>query len=61
MSCVYKGSVIDTDLSRNSKGGTEMMRDRLIKYVDKSLLGKVAIHLSRPRKLYEDVPNILCK
>jgi UDP-glucose:(glucosyl)LPS alpha-1,2-glucosyltransferase len=59
MSCVYKGSVIDTDLSRNSKGGTEQMRDRLLKYVDKTLLEKVAIHFSRPRDLYNDVPNIL--
>lgn len=59
MSCVYKGSVIDTDLSRNSKGGTEQMRDRLLKYVDKSLLEKVAIHFSRPKELYTDVPNIL--
>jgi len=59
MSCIYKGSVIETNLSQNSTGGTEQMRNRLLKYVDPQLLGKVAIHLSRPRKLYVDVPNIL--
>jgi UDP-glucose:(glucosyl)LPS alpha-1,2-glucosyltransferase len=59
MSCVYKGSVIETDLSRNSRGGTEQMRGRLIKYVDRDLLQKVAVHFSRPRELYKDVPNVL--
>lgn len=59
MSCVYKGNVVETDLSKNSKGGTEMMRSRLISHVDSDLLSKVAIHFSRPRQLYKDVPNIL--
>lgn len=59
MSCVYKGNVVETDLSKNSKGGTEMMRSRLVKHVNKDLLSKVAVHFSRPRQLYSDVPNIL--
>ena len=59
MSCIYKGSVIETNLSQNSKGGTEQMRSRLLKYVDSNLLEKFAIHFSRPRELYQDVPNIL--
>lgn len=59
MSCVYKGSVVDTDLSKNAMGGTEMMRKRLLDNVDKALLEKVAIHFSRPRELYDDVKNIL--
>jgi UDP-glucose:(glucosyl)LPS alpha-1,2-glucosyltransferase len=59
MSVVYKGQIIDTNLSRSAMGGTEQMRKRLIDTVDKSLLEKVAIHLSRPRTLYADVPNIL--
>lgn len=59
MSCVYKGEVIETDLSKNSMGGTEMMRQRLLENVDKDLLSKVAIHFSRPRQLHTDVPNIL--
>jgi len=59
MSCIYKGSVIETNLSKNSKGGTEMMRDRLLNYANKDLLDKVAIHFSRPRELYKDVLNIL--
>jgi len=58
MSCVYKGSVIDTNLSRNAKGGTEMMRQRLLDNVKVDLLSQVAIHLSRPREIYSDVPNI---
>lgn len=58
MSCVYKGKVIDTDLSKNSKGGTEMMRDRLVRNVDKDLLKEYAIHLSRPREIYNNVKNI---
>lgn len=59
MSCVYKGEVIETELSKNSKGGTEMMRKRLLDNVDKELLKGYAIHLSRPRQLYDDVKNIL--
>jgi len=59
MSCIYKGTIVETNLSKNSKGGTEMMRGRLLNYVNKDLLGKVAIHFSRPRELYKDVPNIL--
>lgn len=59
MSCIYKGEVIETELSKNSKGGTEMMRARLINSVDKELLKGYAIHLSRPRQIYDDVKNIL--
>lgn len=59
MSCIYKGEVVETDLSKNSRGGTEMMRQRLIDNIDKSLLENAAIHLSRPRELYDDVANIL--
>jgi UDP-glucose:(glucosyl)LPS alpha-1,2-glucosyltransferase len=58
MSCVYKGSVVDTDLSRNAMGGTEMMRGRLIQAVPASLLENFAIHFSRPRAIYPDVKNI---
>jgi glycosyltransferase involved in cell wall biosynthesis len=58
MSCIYKGVVIDSELSANSKGGSEMMRQRLIDNMDAEVLEKVAIHLSRPRELYDDVPNI---
>ena len=59
MSCVYKGEIIDSELSKNAMGGTEMMRKRLLENVDADLLKKVAIHFSRPRQLYTDVPNIL--
>lgn len=59
MSCIYKGNVIDTDLSQNARGGTEMMRERLLKVVPSSLLDNYAIHFSRPRQLYSDVKNIL--
>lgn len=59
MSCIYKGEVIETELSKNSKGGTEMMRKRLLDNVDKEILQGYAIHLSRPRELYDDVKNIL--
>ena len=59
MSCIYKGEVVETELSKNSKGGTEMMRKRLLNTVDKELLKGYAIHLSRPREIYKDVKNIL--
>lgn len=59
MSCIYKGEIIESELSANSKGGTEMMRQRLVDNVGKEILEKVAVHLSRPRELYDDVPNIL--
>jgi len=59
MSVIYKGQVIDTNLSRLAMGGTEQMRKRLLETVDSSLLDNVAIHLSRPRTIYKDIPNIL--
>jgi glycosyltransferase involved in cell wall biosynthesis len=59
MSVIYKGTVIDTNLSHSAMGGTEQMRQRLIENINSDLLNKVAIHLSRPRILYEDVPNIM--
>ena len=59
MSCVYKGEVINSEQSTNSNGGTEQMRARLVDLVEPELLQKAAIHLSRPRELYDDVPNIL--
>ena len=58
MSCVYKGQVIDTEMSKNARGGTEMMRDRLLRFVPMELLQNYTIHLSRPRQLYLDVKNI---
>ena len=58
MSCVYKGQVLETELSKNARGGTEMMRDRLLRNVPRTLLEKYAIHLSRPRQLHFDVKNI---
>lgn len=59
MSCIYKGNVIDTNLSRNARGGTEMMRERLINNVPQELLKDFAIHFSRPRDIYSDVKNIM--
>lgn len=58
MSCIYRGAIVDTDLSRNARGGTEMMRDRLLAAVPSQLLDNFAIHFSRPRQIYEDVKNI---
>ena len=59
MSCIYKGDVVETELSENSSGGTEMMRQRLVDGVGSEVLSKVAVHLGRVRELYEDVPNVL--
>jgi len=58
MSAIYKGNIIDTNLSRSAMGGTEQMRARLLSNVDKSLLENVAIHFSRVRQIYPDVLNI---
>lgn len=59
MSCIYKGQVVESEVSGNSRGGTEMMRTRLLENARHDLLKDVAIHFSRPRKMYDDVPNIL--
>lgn len=58
MSCIYRGAIVDTNLSRNAKGGTEMMRERLLSVVPANLLDNFAIHFSRPRQIYDDVKNI---
>jgi UDP-glucose:(glucosyl)LPS alpha-1,2-glucosyltransferase len=59
MSVIYKGRVLDTSLTINAKGGTEQMRGRILRNVNKDLLEKVAIHFSRPTSVFPDVPNIL--
>jgi glycosyltransferase involved in cell wall biosynthesis len=58
MSVVYKGKIIDTNLSRSAMGGTEQMRARLVNTVDNTLLQKVAIHFARVRQIYDDVHNV---
>lgn len=60
MSMIYKGQVVESEQSKNSSGGTEMMRQRVIDNVDSNLLANVAIHFSRPRDIPTDVDlNIL--
>ena len=60
MSMIHKGHIVESELSRNSKGGTEMMRKRVLDNVDSELLSNVAIHFSRPREIPNDVKlNIL--
>lgn len=59
MSMIYKGGVVETELSKNSNGGTEMMRKRLIDNVSKELLEPYAIHFSRPREIPGDTTNIM--
>ena len=56
---IYKGVVKESELSANSKGGTEMMRARLLDRVEPELLKDVAIHFSRPREIPNDVKNVL--
>ena len=56
---IYKGEVVESELSANSKGGTEMMRQRLLDNVNSELLEGFAIHFSRPRDIPSDVQNIL--
>jgi UDP-glucose:(glucosyl)LPS alpha-1,2-glucosyltransferase len=58
MSVIYKGQIIDTNLSRSAMGGTEQMRARLVNGVDSSLLQNFAIHFSRVIQIYDDVQNI---
>lgn len=60
MSALINGIIVDTNLSKNARGGTEQMRDRLLKYVDSALLKKVVIHFSRIRsENYSPIyPNI---
>lgn len=58
MSLVLNGKVTDTELSKNARGGTEMMRDRLLKYVNPELLENVAVHFSRSEAPVEDAINI---
>lgn len=59
MSMIYKGDVVESELSKNSKGGTEMMRQRLLDRAEPELLKHFAVHFSRPREIPEDVKNIL--
>ena len=56
---IYKGDVVESELSANSIGGTEMMRQRLLDNVNRELLEGFAIHFSRPRDIPTDVKNIM--
>lgn len=59
MSMIHKGHIVESELSKNSKGGTEMMRKRVLDNVNSELLSNVAIHFSRPREIPTDVKNIM--
>lgn len=61
MSALVKGEISDTNLSRNARGGTEQMRDRLLRYIDRDLLQKVVIHFSRVRdeNIISGIPNVM--
>ena len=58
MSMIYKGAIVESELSANSNGGTEMMRARLLERAEPELLEKVAVHFSRPREIPKDVEKV---
>lgn len=58
MSVLLNGVVAESELSSNARGGTEMMRDRLIKNVPAELLQDVAIHFSRSPGAFPEIINI---
>lgn len=61
MTTIVDGKLITNELCQNSRGGTEMMIERLLKYVDVSLLQGTQIHVSRPAKnqFYSDKKQVL--
>jgi glycosyltransferase involved in cell wall biosynthesis len=50
MSTIVDGVLIKNDLCKNAMSGTEMMTQRLLKYVDIELFQGKQIHISRPSK-----------
>lgn len=58
MSVIVDGEVIDSEVSKEAKGGTELMRSRLLRYVDANVLDGAAIHFSRVRCFYPGHKNI---
>lgn len=58
MSLVLDGNVIESNLSTNAMGGTEMMRKRLLDNVNKKLLENTAIYFSRPRDILDHSDKI---
>ncbi|MFA7408392.1 MAG: glycosyltransferase [Anaerolineaceae bacterium] len=59
MSLVINGEIQDSVLTKNARGGTELMRDRFLKVVDPDLLQGIAVHFSRPQEPIRDMINIL--
>lgn len=59
MSTIVNGKLINAEMTKNARGGTEMMRDRLLSNVDEHLLEGVAIHFSRVTDYQEDLKNVL--
>lgn len=53
------GKLVKDDLTRNARGGTELLADRIIANVDPDLLQGVQIIFSRPGKLLDGYKKIL--
>lgn len=47
MSTILNGILVKSNMSKNAHGGSEMMAERLIRYINRELLEKVQIHVSR--------------
>lgn len=59
MSAIIDGKLIEAPMTKRAMGGTEMMRERLLRNVDPTLLEGVAIHLSRLHSYSQDHSNVL--
>jgi len=70
MSQIYNGEIIYNDMSKNAHGGTELIMDRMVKYIPKEYMeGWQIIHSRPPEELdtdkrimlvFHDLPNDPC-
>ncbi len=59
MSSIINGVYVEKFITRNAKGGTELMRDRFLSSIDKNLLQGVVIHFSRIDEIDTSLIQIL--
>lgn len=59
MSSIVNGIYIENPLTKNAKGGTELMRDRFLSSINKDLLQGVAVHFSRVERIDTNLKQIL--
>lgn len=56
---IVDGKLVKDEMTKNARGGTELLADRVLQVVEPELLEKVQIIFSRPQKLLDGYAKVL--